>query len=253
MSPLPALTGRLASAVVDLVLPHRCALCGTILGHERGLCTGCWSELRFVAPPVCRSCGVPLPGAGIAEPLCGACAAEAPVIRRTRAALVYDGPGRRLIVGFKHYARLSLRPLLVQWLRRAAGELLDEADLVVPVPLHRWRLLQRGFNQAALLAKGIAPGASPRCMPDLLVRHRATVSQQSLGRAERRTNVTPAAFHVRPAVRPLLEGKRVLLVDDVLTTGTTLDACARVLLREGARDVDALCLARVTDRPARPI
>ena len=248
-----AAAGRLAVAVADLVLPHQCAVCRTVLGHERGLCAGCWSELRFVSPPVCRACGVPLPGAGVAEPICGACAAEAPLIRRTRAALVYDGHSRRLIVGFKHYGRLSLRPLFVQWLQRAAGELLADADLVVPVPLHRWRLLQRGFNQAVLLAQGLAPGPQPPCVPDLLVRHRATVSQQSLGRSERRTNVTAAAFHVHPRHAPALQGRRVLLVDDVLTTGATLDACARVLLRSGADAVDAVCLARVTESHAAPI
>ncbi len=244
---LPAAVGRLAVAVADVVLPHKCAVCDTVLGSERGLCAGCWSELRFVVPPLCRSCGIPLPGAGVAAPICGACAAEAPLIRRARAALVYDGHSRRLIVGFKHYGRLSLRPLFVQWLERAAGELLEEADLVVPVPLHRWRLLQRGFNQAVLLAEGIAPGRHPRCVPDLLVRHRATVSQQSLSRSERRSNVTAAAFHVHPRWTSLLQGRRVLLVDDVLTTGATLDACARVLLRGGAESVDAVCLARVTE------
>ncbi|TVQ37231.1 MAG: ComF family protein [Geminicoccaceae bacterium] len=253
MSLLATTAARLTTAVVDLVLPHKCAVCGTVLGHERGLCAGCWSELRFVVPPVCRSCGVPLPGAGVASPICGLCAAEAPVIQRTRAALVYDGHSRRLIVGFKHYGRLSLRPLFVGWLQRAAGELLDEADLVVPVPLHRWRLLHRGFNQAVLLAHGIAPGPEPRFVPDVLVRHRPTVSQQSLSRRERRTNVTAAAFRVAPAWRSAVVGSRVLLVDDVLTTGATLDACARVLLAAGAGAVDAVCLARVTESHKAPI
>lgn len=179
-------------------------------------------------------------------PLCGACTAAAPLVRRTRAALLYDDASRRLTIAFKHYGRLSLRPLLVQWLRRAAAELLDDADVVVPVPLHRWRLLHRGYNQSVLLARGLVADEPSRFVPDLLVRHRSTKPQQGLGNAERRSNVTAAAFRVRPAARSRLEGAQVLLVDDVLTTGATRDACARVLLREGAAAVDAVCLARVT-------
>jgi ComF family protein len=235
-----------ATATVDLFLPHRCALCRTILGPERGLCGACWAELRFVTPPWCSRCGRPFGEDDAGLDPCGTCRREPGVIERTRAALAYDDRSRRLIIAFKHYGRLSLRPLLGRWLELPAGELLADADLIAPVPLHRRRLLQRGFNQAALLADGLERAGGPPHVPDLVRRVRATASQQGLGARARRGNVTSAAFRVRPRHRPALAGARVLLVDDVLTTGATLEACARVLLAGGAAAVDAVCLARVT-------
>ncbi len=243
---------RLARAAVDLVLPHRCALCGTILGQERGLCGACWAELRFVTPPWCSVCGRPFDEDDAGFDPCGLCRADPPVLRRTRAALAYDDRSRRLIVAFKHYGRLSLNPLFALWLALPAGELLGEVDLVAPVPLHRRRLMQRGFNQAALLAQSLAGAEGPRYVPDLLVRVRATASQQGLGAGARQRNVTAAAFRVHPAHRDKVAGRRVLLVDDVLTTGATLTACARALGRAGAAAVDGLALARVTGTHADP-
>jgi ComF family protein len=246
----PAL--HVARAAVDLVLPHRCALCGTILGPERGLCGACWAELRFVTPPWCTVCGRPYDEDDAGLDPCGRCRAHPPTLRRTRAALAYDDRSRRLVVAFKHYGRLSLRPLFGLWLALPAGELLGEVDVVAPVPLHRRRLMQRGFNQAALLAASLAEPGGPRYVPDLLQRTRATASQQGLGARARQGNVTAAAFRVHPQRRHLVAGRRVLLVDDVLTTGATLEACARTLLRGGAEAVDGLALARVTSLPSDP-
>lgn len=235
---------RLLAPAVDVILPHRCALCGTVLGHERGLCAVCWSELRFVSPPVCSVCGRPQ-DEGAGDP-CTLCRAHPPPLRRMRGALAYDDTSRRLVIAFKHHGRLSLRPLLVRWLARTAADLLDEVDLVAPVPLHRWRLVQRGFNQSALLARDLGRPEGPVYVPDLLIRHRPTRSQQGLGATARAANINAAAFRPHPRHAASIRGRRVLLVDDVLTTGATLAACARVLERAGAVAVDGLCLARVT-------
>ncbi len=247
---------RIAAAarrLVDLALPHRCAVCGTVLGSERGLCAACWTQLHFIAPPVCPSCGRPQAEDGADLDPCAICRSNPPRLRRQRAALAYDDAGRRLVIAFKHHGRLSLRPLLIRWLQRTADELLTDVDLVAPVPLHRGRLLRRGFNQSALLAAGLAEAGTVAHVPDLLWRVRATRSQQGLNARARAANVTAAAFAVRPRWRARVAGSRVLLVDDVLTTGATLEACARVLQAAGATAVDAVCLARVTRPTPAPI
>lgn len=244
---------RFIAAALDFILPDRCALCGTIVSEHRGLCGTCWSSVRFLQPPWCRSCGRPLPEAGSDAPLCPVCSAEAPILRRARAAVYYDDTTRRLLIGFKHHRRLAVRGLLTRWLLRAAEPLLGDTDLIVPVPLHRWRLLHRGFNQAALLASGLAEASGIETVPDLLRRHRATLSQQGLGERERWANVTARAFNVGPGYEDRLAGKTVLLVDDVLTTGATLAACALALRQHGAGTVDAVCVARVAGPRRVPI
>ncbi len=241
---------RFATSFVDLALPHRCAMCGSVLGAERGVCGGCWAQLSFIAEPVCSVCGRPRTVDETPVDPCVRCRAHPPLLRRTRAALAYDDASRRLVIAFKHHARLSLRPLLVRWLRRAAADLIDEVDLVAPVPLHRHRLLHRGYNQAAVLAAPLADRAA-HYVPDLLIKRRSTRPQQGLGAQARASNVTARAFQINPRWQAQVKGRRVLLVDDVVTTGATLDACGRVLARGGVASVDGVCLARVT-RPDRP-
>lgn len=236
---------RTAQAGLDVLLPPRCIGCGDVGPRQGELCAACWSALRFIQPPLCRSCGLPLPHTVVGEPLCGACAASPPRYDRARAALAYDDSSRGLILAFKHRERLAGVPAFAGWMLAAGSELLVDADLIVPVPLHRWRLLGRGYNQAAVLALMIARRSGRRCMPDLLVRRRATSSQQSLGAQARLKNVTAAAFEVGRRHRGRAEGARIVLVDDVLTTGATVSACAAVLRREGAARIDILCLAKV--------
>ncbi len=170
-----------------------------------------------------------------------------------RTALRYEAAGRRLILRFKHAERIEGVATFAGWMAEAAADLLSEAEVLVPVPLHRWRLLRRGYNQAALLARAVARLAGRPCVPDLLERHRPTASQQRLSARARRENVTPAAFRVHRRHRGRIAGARILLVDDVFTTGATLDACAKVLQRAGAARVDALTLARVVRDEAHPI
>lgn len=234
-------------ALVDAVLPPRCLACRSAVEAQGSLCVDCWSGLDFIAGPVCAACGLPFafeigPGA-----ICAACAARPPRFDRARAALVYGETSRDLILGLKHGDRLEMAPTLARWLARPGAALIAEADLVAAVPLHRFRLLARRHNQAALIAAAL-PGARAKLAPDLLIRRRRTPSQGGLSARERRRNVA-GAFAVRPSWRPKLAGKRVLLVDDVHTTGATLDACARALKRAGAAGVDALTVARVV-RPS---
>jgi ComF family protein len=240
-----AALSRLGAAVVDLLLPPRCIGCGEIGPRQGELCAACWSSLRFIQPPLCRCCGLPLPHAVVGEPLCGGCALAPPPYDHARAALAYDEASRDLILAFKHRERLAGVGAFTNWLLAAGGELLATADLVAPVPLHRWRLLWRGYNQSAVLALRLARRCGRACVPDLLVRRRATASQQGLGAEARQRNVTAAAFDLARRHRGRVEGARIVLVDDVLTTGATVGACATVLRRAGATQVDVLCLARV--------
>jgi len=240
-----ALAGRALGGLLDLVLPPRCLGCGGIVEIQGRLCAGCWRALTFLGPPHCRLCGYPLPHAAAEAPLCGGCTLEPPAFDRARAALRYDEGARGLILAFKHADRTDSAPLFGRWLARAGAELLADADLIAPVPLHRWRLLKRGYNQAAILARALARESALPLVPDLLQRRRATPSQQGLSAQGRLANVTPAAFRAHPWRRARLSGRSVVLVDDVMTTGATVAACAAVLRRAGAQRVDVLTLARV--------
>jgi ComF family protein len=238
--------------LLDSVLPPLCLGCNEIVETPGALCAACWQGFSFVAPPYCARCAAPFvedPGRGA---LCGACLARPPRYRRARAALIYDARSRRLLLPFKHGDRTDIARACGRWMARAGSELLAEADLVAPVPLHWRRLFTRRYNQAQLLARvavrEAAVGTRPRLAPDLLRRRRWTSSQSGLRAQERRGNVRQA-FDIHPRWVAEVAGKTVLLVDDVLTTGATVEACTRVLQRGGARHVDVLTLARVV-RPA---
>ncbi|MEM7024211.1 MAG: ComF family protein [Pseudomonadota bacterium] len=248
-----AASGRAAYGVLNLVLPPRCLACGGGVEAPERLCPACWSGLTFLEKPQCRLCGYPLPHAVPSAPLCGNCAAEPPVYDRARAALRYDEGSRGLILAFKHADRTDTAPAFGRWLARAGADLLRGADLVTPVPLHRWRLLKRGYNQAEILARALARETGIKLAPDLVQRVRSTASQQGLGGRARLENITSGAFRVHPWHRHRAEGARILLIDDVLTTGSTVEACVRVLRRAGAAQVDVLTLARVVRDASHPI
>lgn len=244
------LTAMLKSAVRqtrttirDHLWPPLCAVCDEQV-QGGGLCADCWDAVTFLGAPQCYACGVPFPFDPGPGALCAACTRARPPYERARAAFVYDDASRPMILAFKHADRTDLAPALVNWLARPAAVLLQDADIVAPVPLHWSRLLHRRYNQSALLSNALARRAGAQALPDLLVRKRRTGTQGGKSRPARIRNVQ-GAFRVRAGYVSGLRDKRVLLVDDVMTTGATLEACARALLRAGAGAVDVITIARV--------
>ena len=241
LSPLPSALKRTGGALLDLVLPPRCIACGEEVEAANALCAPCWRKVTFLGEPCCACCGLPFAHELGAGALCGACAEAPPAYDRARSALRYDDGSRRLILAFKHGDRLHGAPAFGDWMRRVGAGLLADADLLMPVPLHWTRLFARRFNQAALLAQAIHGAGGPPVAADWLVRRRRTPSQGLLGPAARARNVR-GAFALRRGRS--VAGKRVVLIDDVLTTGATAEECSRVLRRAGAVDVAVLVLAR---------
>ncbi len=234
----------LSRRLLDLLLPPHCIACRGPADGPGRLCPTCWAEVDFIAPPVCSGCGLPLDYDLGSDALCGSCAAAPPAFDRARAVMRYGDVARRLVVGLKHADRTHLAPALGTWLARAGADLVKTADVMVPVPLHRRRLIARRFNQSALLAHCLARQTGQVVATDILRRRRPTGSQTGLTRTQRRTNVT-GAFEVAARRRSLVEGRKVLLIDDVLTTGATVEACAVSLRRAGADHIGVLTLARV--------
>ncbi|MEM8575087.1 MAG: ComF family protein [Pseudomonadota bacterium] len=233
----------------DLVLPPVCVACrAPVLSHGL-VCGTCFARIDFITPPLCTRLGVPLPY-DTGEPYLSAAAIAAPPIYdRARAVAHYSQTMRDLIQSFKYRDRHDGLGLFSRWLARAGGELLADADLIVPVPLYRSRLWSRRFNQSAMLARGLESLTGVRADCFVLQRTRRTVSQVGLSAAQRKRNVA-GAFKVSSSRIDTVCGKSILLVDDVITTGATIEACARVLKRAGARRVDVLALARAVEPAA---
>lgn len=245
-----ATTRSLGSALLGLVLPPTCIACGGITGASGGLCGPCWGKLSFISRPYCERTGAPFshdPGGPFGEALLSAEAlADPPAYDRARAAVTFDDVARGLVHKLKYADRLDLAAPMARLMLQAGAELAATAEIIVPVPLHPLRLWRRKFNQAAVLARHLAAATALPIDAGALVRRRRTPSQTALGRTARRANVA-GAFAVPHAAAHCIEGRRVLLVDDVYTTGATLDACAQALRRAGASGIDALTFARVVE------
>lgn len=235
---ITAMLGLLA----DALTPPRCPLCDMQLAGDAGLCGVCWNSLTFITPPLCVRTGVPMPVDLGDETISLAARIRPPRYHRARAGLAYEGNGRRLITRLKFGDRPEIARTLAVFMQRAGAEILGEADCLVPVPLHRLRLIGRRFNQAAELCRALSRATGLPVELKALSRIRHTRHQLGLTRAQRRRNVR-GAFSLPDAAR--LEGRRVVLVDDVLTTGATVNACAETLLKAGVAQVDVLTAARV--------
>jgi ComF family protein len=219
---------------LDLILPPT-GFDGGARPMTPGFSAETWSRIEFLEAPVCDGCGLAFPYDMGAGARCAACMARPRAFARARAACLYDEQSRDLILKLKHADRPDLGRLFALWLARAGAELIAEADAIVPVPMHPTRLFARRYNQAAEIARPLARIACRRYLPDALIRRRATASQGGKSGRGRRENVR-AAF-----------AARLLLIDDVLTTGATAEACAKALLAAGARSVDLLAVARVRE------
>ncbi len=236
-------------AIADVLVPALCLSCHRRLSTHDALCPTCWSGIDFIRPPLCDRLGLPMPYDTGAPMISAAAAADPPAYDRARAVARFDGVMRTLIHDLKFHDRHDARRLFGRWLAEAGAELLADADLLVPVPLTRMRLLRRRFNQSAILAHEVARVAHVRVEPLALLRVRSTRPQVGLSRQQRRQNVA-SAFAVEPARKSAIDGAKIVLVDDVITTGATTEACARTLKRAGAARVDVLALALVADAAA---
>ncbi|HUO89618.1 MAG TPA: ComF family protein [Rhizomicrobium sp.] len=236
---------RAGRAALDLLLPPLCIACRRQVSEAGALCADCWQEIRFLDGPMCDRCGLPFEFDPGGAALCAGCHARPPAFDRARAVMRYDEHSRGPILALKHGDRLDLAPGFGRWLSRSGRVLLDEADLIVPVPLHRGRLWARRYNQSAELARALARVADKPVAFAALVRGRPTPSQGAMRSAKARRRNMLGAFRVPPRHKSAIAGRNVLLVDDVLTTGATVDACARALKRAGAAKVLVLALARV--------
>jgi ComF family protein len=251
--PIRRSLATLAGSLLDAVLPPRCPACGEMVDRQGALCPECWAGLRFIAEPCCQRCAVPVLQAPAGAIVCPACIVNPPVHGRARAALRYDAASAPMILAMKHRGKLQAMSAFGGWMARAGADLFATADGFVPVPLHRWRMLRRGFNQSSLLAGAVGRRVGVPTLTGALVRVRATPSQQGLSGEERARNMAGTVFTVPDAARSLVEGRRLIVVDDVFTTGSTLSACAAALNRAGATNVDVLALARVVRDDPVPI
>lgn len=233
-------------AALGLVYPPTCIGCGSATAEPHALCPACWSGLRLIERPFCERLGTPFAlDLGVGPLLSPRAIAEPPVFQRARAVALYDGTARDLVHRLKYGDRLDLGRAMARMMTSAGAELIAEADLLVPVPLHAFRLWRRRFNQAALLARSVARISGIPCDTHSLDRVKRTRPQVGLTRAQRAENLQ-GAFRVPAGAKPRLAGRRVLLIDDVTTTGATGNAASRALLRGGAKRVDLLTFATVS-------
>jgi len=234
--------GATLTGVLDFLLPPRCLTCDTMTSRGQALCASCWPRMQHLERPWCLRYGTPFDHDAGVDALSPRAIADPPVFERSRAVCRYSGPARDLVLGLKFARRRELAGPMGLWMARAGAELLQDGPLLVPVPLHRRRLLQRRFNQSADLAKAVAAHSAGDFSPQVLQRTRRTRAQVGLTAKQRQKNLRGAIALGDQALH-LVQGRPVVLIDDVLTTGATVEVCTKVLKRAGAAQVDVLVFA----------
>jgi len=236
---------NLCKSAIDVLLPPRCLATGEIVDAPGMVSPEIWPQLQFIETPFCKTCGMPFSFEIANDALCASCMDREPVFDVSRSAVIYNEASRKMILAFKYGDRLHAVKTFAPWMIRAGQELIDQADFIIPVPLHNRRLRERRFNQSALLAQEITRQSGKAYIPDLLQRTRHTIPQQGLNYKERGKNVH-GAFGVNKDHLQAIGGKTILLIDDVFTSGATLNECARVMKNAKAAAVNVLTVARVT-------
>ena len=234
---------KVFKTLVDLILPHRCIKCTQVLHGTFGICSTCWGKIKFISAPMCITCGMPFEFSFNQETNCGACIKEANFFDKARSLFVYNDESSILIHKLKYMDKTHIAAYFAQWLKNAFQKEIDECDIIIPVPLHRKRLNQRFFNQAALIANSLGKKCDKAVTISYLERRKHIPPQTGLSKTARESNVT-GAFKIRSNVKPLLKHKKILLIDDVYTTGATVNECSKVLKRNGVAVVTVLTVAR---------
>ena len=238
----PAAARIVLRHIVDFALPPRCPGCGEIVAEPHRFCLACWTALTFLGDPCCVRCGLPFPYGAGEEASCGRCLADPPRFDRLRAAVAYGEVARKVALKLKYSGRPGVAGTLARFMARHIAP--AEGAVLVPVPLHRWRIWSRGYNQAALIASALSGQCNVPAAQDVLRRVRATPPLKGMGRRERAEAVR-GVFRVTEEGKALLRGRTAILIDDVFTSGATANACAKALKRAGAARVEVLCWARV--------
>ena len=228
--------------LLDFLLPPTCPVCHKRVAENLTICSKCFAQLEFIGNRKCSVCGKPLDVIVPGMAVCGECLKKAPHFRHAEAVFKYNDISKKLILAFKHSDHIELTRLMTKWMSQACGNVIENNQILIPVPLHWSRLFKRKYNQSALLAQELAKQYHKVYNPLILLRNKYTKSQGHLSQKERQKNVT-GVFEVKRS--QLIKGKSILLIDDVFTTGATANECARVLLKAGAKSVDVLTFARV--------
>ena len=236
---------NLFEAAISTILPPRCAGTGEIVDIQGAVSPNFWSELQFIEKPFCKQCGIPFSFEVDENIICASCIELEPMFDQSRSAVVYNDASRRVILNFKFNDKTSLVHTFIPWMVRSGINLINSADYIIPVPLHHKKLRERRFNQSALLAQGVAKKTKTNYLPDGLIRTRYTTPQKGLSKKYRNRNVQ-GAFAINDPYLDEFAHTNILLIDDVFTTGSTLNECARILKNAGAREVNVLTIARVT-------